>query len=261
MSKMDLESKLTQAQIDQATELIKYSDSAVSVECMKQAQEYKASVKALYKRGTGSGSLVMAGKGVNTAAAAKAKSCIATFQKARTKIMTAGDAQQKLIRAQIESTANKIANLRVQMETASANFATTQTEQTAAQTDAENQVIKKMQLAAEEMQSLATKLQDDGAAIAQKQQNLKQALLRANTRLSELTAGGTPRSGSSQSVAEAAVSIQSDVETVKKLMDNYGKDCPGLSSAYYKARGEAPIPRDSSRANSKGSKSSGAVRD
>lgn len=253
MSKMDLENKLTQAQIDQATELIKYSDSAVSVECLKQAQEYKASVKALYKRGTGSGSLVMAGKGINTAAAAKAKACVATFQKARIKIMTAGESQQKLLRAQIESTANKIANLRVQIETATANFATTQTEQTAAQTDAENQVIKKMQLAAEEMQSLATKLQDDGAAIAQKQQNLKQALLRANNRLSELTAGGTPRSGSQQSVAEASATIGSDVETVKSIIEGFGDKCEGLKSAYYKAAGKGPVPREDRNVNKKGS--------
>lgn len=259
MSKMDLEGKLTQAQIDQATELIKYSDSAVSVECLKQAQEYKASVKALYKKGSGAGGVVSTGKSVNTAAAAKAKACVETFQKARIKIMTAGNNQQKLIRAQIESSANKIANLRVQLDTASANYQSSVEQQNAAQAKAEQQVVKKMQLATQELQTLQTKLTDDMTAISQKQKALNESIAAVNQSMSELTAGGKPKSGTEESMASASATVGDQVDIIDRyLKDPDYDECP-LSSQYTKTKKTSPSSSKTKSTPAKGSSGTGGV--
>lgn len=257
MSKLDLEGKFTQAQIDLATELIKYSDSAVSVECLKQAQEYKASVKALYKKGSGAGGIVSSGKSVNTAAAAKAKACVQTFQKARIKIMTSGESQQKLIRAQIESTANKIANLRVQLDTASTNFNSTVEQQNAAQKKAEEAVVKKMQLATQEMQTLQTKLQDDVTAINEKQKNLNQAIAAANQSLSELTSGGKPKSGTEQSVAEASATVGDQVNIIDRYLEDPDLAECNLTSKYSEKKRTSTRP--STREKAKGTEKKSGV--
>ena len=260
MTKMDLEGKLTQAQIDQATELLKYSESAISVECLKQAKEAKTLAKQVYQKGGTLGSgFVGAGTSAAQAAASKAKTCVQTFQKARIKIMTAGDSQQKLIRAQIESTANKIANLRVQLTTASDNFNSTVEQQNAAQKKAEEQVVKKMQLATQELQSLQTKLQDDLTAIAEKQKNLNQAIAAVNQSMSELTAGGKPKSGTEQSVAEASATVGDQVGIIDRYLDDPDlKEC-NLSSKY--TDGSRRKASSSSRSgSSRGSKGSGGTK-
>lgn len=260
MSKMDLEGKLTQAQIDQATELIKYSDSAVSVECLKQAQEYKASVKALYKKGSGAGGIVSTGKSVNTAAAAKAKACVETFQKARIKITTAGNNQQKLIRAQIESSANKIANLRVQLDTAAANYQSSVEQQNAAQAKAEQQVVKKMQLATQELQTLQTKLTDDMTAISQKQKALNDSIAAVNQSMSELTAGGKPKSGTEESMASASATVGDQVDIIDRYLEDSDYSECNLSSQYTKGKKRSSSSSNKTRSTpAKGSGSTGGV--
>lgn len=260
MKKLDLEGKLAQARIDQATELIKYSDSAVSVECLKQAQDYKASVKALYKKGSGAGGLVSSGKSVNTAAAAKAKACVETFQKARIKIMTAAGNQQKLIAAEIESTTNKIANLKIQINTAAENFGTTKERQTAAQKKAEEQVVKKMQLAMQELNTLQTKLEDDLKAIGQKQTNLNQAIAAVNQSMSELTAGGKPKSGTEESMASASATVGDQVDIIDRYLEDSGYSECNLSSQYTKGKKRSSSSSNRNRSTpAKGSGSTGGV--
>jgi predicted nucleic acid-binding Zn-ribbon protein len=220
MKKLDLENKYTQSQIDVASEMIKYSNSAVSVECLKQAQDYKAQVKALYKRGSGAGGAVASGKSINTAAAAKAKACVETFQKARVKIMTSADAQQKLIRADIDSTANKIANAKVQLDMATSNFNAAVEAAKAQQTKDEQALTKKMQLAVQEMNTLATKLTDDLTAIETKRKNLVQAIASVNQSMSEMESGGKPKSGTEMSVAEGSATVGDQINLIDRIMDD-----------------------------------------
>jgi hypothetical protein len=246
MTKLDLENKFVQAQIDVATEMIKYSDSAISMDCLKKAQDYKASLKPLFKKGSGASGAVSSSKTLQAAAAKNAKSCVETFQKNRIRIMTSSDNQLKMIRTQIDATATKIENARVQLDMAQKNYDAMVTQQAAAQTKEEQALQKKMQLAIQEMGTLTTKMNDDLAAIETKRKNLTIAIASVNQSMSELEAGGKPRSGTEESVASASATVGDQVDIIDRLIEDptYSK-CP-LTSVYRK-------PVSSTRSSSKGS--------